>query len=437
MSRSLRFGSRIAGISLLIFIPLSVIYGQQRCGTEAYRNLLRQKNEMVEPDDQFEQWLKSKITEPGAHQEAFRQKAEPYRVQVVVHIIHNGEAPGAGTNLSDAQVLSQIDVLNKDFNRLNEDASNTPSEFQSYAGSMSIEFVLAEFDPNGLPTTGINRVQGTKSNWTIEDNSELKSLSYWPAENYINIWVCNITDYFGFTQFPTSSLPGLASSAKDRLTDGILISYLVFGSSDYGAFNLHPDYNKGRTTTHEMGHFFGLRHIWGDDDECGATDYVDDTPDQSVATLGCPVHPQPDCPLEVPANKMFQNYLDFTDDVCMNLFTHGQVIRMKTVLENSPRRASLLIPLSGNPREGRFPKLFSPNGDGVNDFWLWENSLDYIGCKLTIFNRFGKPVYEMISYDGSWNGRTKEGFQLEEEAYYFIIRCDGQKEITGGVRIVR
>lgn len=426
----LNLQSCLSGIVILTF---SISYGQQRCGTVEYNRQLN-GNSIFESEEQFELWLKERHT---LLPYALRLKAEPYKIQVVVHIIHNGESEGQGTNLPEQQILSQVEVLNEDFNRLNADAGNTPAEFQPSAGNMNIEFVLANIDPEGNPTTGINRVKGSRTNWTIANNSELKAQSYWPAENYINIWVCNLVGFFGFTQFPVSSLPGLENSSKNRLTDGIIISYTTFGSSDYGNFNLHPQYNKGRTTTHEMGHFLGLRHIWGDEPGCNGTDYVNDTPPQSEETFGCPSHPQADCPEESPANKMFQNYLDFTDDACMNLFTQNQVGRMMTVLENSPRRASLLLPLSPTQPEVQFPKIFSPNGDGINDFWLWKNTLDFTDCKLTIFNRFGKAVFEMISYDGSWNGMSSDGQHLEEEAYYYVIKCDGKKEITGGVRIVR
>ena len=108
---------------------------------------------------------------------------------MVVHIIHNGEAVGSGVNISDAQVLSQISVLNKDYKRLNADASNTPAEFQSVAGLFDVEFVLAKQDPEGLATTGILRVKGSKTSWTMNDNYTLKAQSYWPAEDYLNIWV--------------------------------------------------------------------------------------------------------------------------------------------------------------------------------------------------------------------------------------------------------
>jgi hypothetical protein len=191
-----------------------------------------------------------------------RSANDYYEVQVVVHVVHNGEAAGQGSNISDAQIQSQIEVLNLDFNRLNIDAGNTPSEFVPLAGSMNIKFVLARYDPQGNATNGITRVVGTEPSWGIEDDEQLKSLSYWNANNYLNIWVCNLTEYAGYTQFPVSTLPGLENSSANPLTDGIVIRYSAFGSSDHGNFNLDKGLDKGRTTTHEVGHFFGLRHTW-------------------------------------------------------------------------------------------------------------------------------------------------------------------------------
>jgi hypothetical protein len=285
----------------------------------------------------FEQWMERKLR--ASRSKGLQRQQAIYQVPVVVHVIHNGEAIGSGTNISDAQILSQIAVLNKDYQRLNVDASDTPPEFQPVAGNMDVEFVLAKQDPEGLASSGIVRVQGSKSVWSINDNYELKALSYWPAEDYMNIWVCNITGLLGYAQFPVSGLPGLENSSNNRLTDGIVIAYNAFGSEDDGPFNLINKYKKGRTTTHEVGHFFGLRHVWGDDDgQCDGSDYVTDTPNQGDRSSGCPSYPQMSCGV----STMFQNFLDYTDDACMNLFTSGQVGRMITVLENSPRRASLL-----------------------------------------------------------------------------------------------
>ena len=325
----------LSGIAFVMPSLFFELPAQDRCGTVEYTRSLHDNAVLRKID--FERWLTEKMSRHRLSRNGRRQAA-PYQVPVVVHIIHNGEDIGVGANISDAQVLSQLRVLNEDFQRQNADAANTPPVFASVAGSLDIEFVLARQDPEGQATTGIVRVNGGRTSWTMNDNYALKSLSYWPAEQYMNIWVCNLTIHLGYAQFPESDLEGLENSSTNRLTDGIVISYRTFGSSDDGAFNLDPRFDKGRTGTHETGHFFGLNHIWGDDAGCNGTDYVSDTPNQADRTDGCPAHPRGDSCSEV---IMFQNFLDYADDDCMNLFTAGQVDRMVTVIENSPRRASL------------------------------------------------------------------------------------------------
>lgn len=314
----------------------------ERCGTTKYETLQLQLNPNRERNLQFENWIQQKLQTQRFGNQRTEGTQSVYTIPVVVHVIHNGEAIGTGTNISNNQIISQINAMNKDFQRLNVDAGNTPAEFVGVAGSFDIEFVLAKQDPFGAPTNGINRVQGTKTVWTINDNATFKALSYWPAEDYLNIWVINIPSYLGFAQFPVSSLPGLEDSPNDRLTDGVVIDYTVFGSNfeGLGTFPLDSKYNRGRTCTHEVGHFFGLKHIWGDDGSaCSGTDHVDDTPNQGGNYVGqCPSDARTTCS----SSDMYMNYMDYTDDACMNLYTQGQVARMTVVVENSPRRFSLL-----------------------------------------------------------------------------------------------
>jgi hypothetical protein len=327
---------------LLLTVTSSGI-AQERCGTVKYMQLSHGEK-LHDRQLQFEEWIREKRSVVKA-MSAARTESEPYKIPVVVHVIHNGESIGNGANISDAQVLSQIKVLNNDFKRLNADAVNTPPEFAAVAGSMDIEFVLAKRNPDGIATNGINRVNGHRSSWTMspEDEVEFKGLSYWPADDYFNIWVCNLTGYIGYSQFPISDLQGLEDSKNVATTDGIVIAYNCFGSVADGAFNLDPQYNKGRTATHEVAHFFGVKHIWGDDaGQCTGTDYVEDTPNQAGNSEGCPTHPRETCGVV----SMFQNFLDYTDDECMNLFTAGQMERMTVVIENSPRRKSLLTSLA-------------------------------------------------------------------------------------------
>lgn len=336
----------MTGRFLLVLLPALAgwafspsVYAQERCSTtknEAER--LRQRPQR-ETTQQFEQWMKSKLATSPHFASA------TYTIPIVVHVLHNGTSDV--TNISDAQILSQIDVLNKDFKRLNTDVVNTPVEFSPVAGSIDIDFVLAKRDPEGLATTGIIRTQAAKAQYTMADQSEFKALSYWPAEDYLNIWVINFgTSDIGFAQFPvTNNLSGLDLASEDRLTDGIVVDYRAFGTSDAGTFPLLPNYSKGRTATHEIGHFLGLRHIWGDMSSCADNDFVSDTPGQTGPTSLCPTHPQAACL----ANKMFMNYMDYTNDACMNLFTVGQVNRMMVVLGESPRRLSLLTSLGATP----------------------------------------------------------------------------------------
>jgi len=337
-SQSFKF---LLSICLIILFAVTS-YGQveERCTTEPFNEMLRKRGQILENRNDFEEWLQKKITEKRQEQ-VFGIESESSQtiiIPVVVHIIHNGEAIGSGLNIPDAQVISQMRVLNEDFRRENADANQTPSEFLPVAGSWNIQFVLAKRDPEGLPTNGITRTRGTKSVWQFADDTELKSLSYWPAEDYLNVWVCDLAGLnTGYAQLPVSNLPGLEVSSDNRLTDGVVVDFRYFGSTDDGNFNISSNFNKGRTTSHEVGHFFGLLHIWGLTTTCNSSDFVSDTPVQERETSGCPTHPRVSCS----SNDMFQNYMDYTVDRCMNIFTAGQVERMKTVLDNSPRRSSL------------------------------------------------------------------------------------------------
>jgi len=331
---------RILFTTLLSFV-FHFTFSQDRCSTVKYEEQRKLKNPNKESPQQFEEWMRQKSALRRMTTGRTQETQATAVIPVVVHIIHNGEAVGSGTNLSIAQIESQINVLNKDFQRLNDDQTNTPSAFLPVAGSMDIEFVLARQDPIGAPTNGIVRVQGTQTSWSVNDNALFKSLSYWPAEKYLNIWVVPFNDQtIGYAQFPVSNLPDLQDSPDDRLTDGVVISYTAFGSVDDGPFVLESRYNKGRTLTHELGHFFGVLHIWGDDgSQCTGSDYVDDTPNQAGSYVNqCPSTTRSSCS----SDDMYMNFMDYTNDACMNLFTIGQFGRVNVVLQNSPRRVSLI-----------------------------------------------------------------------------------------------
>jgi hypothetical protein len=390
------FRLRLFILTALIITGTSV-YGQQKCGIVENTAKLIPKKVVKQHEDHFEQWIQRKLNE--SRLTPARKKSGPYRIPVVFHVIHNGEPVGTLTNISDEQIYSQLRVLNEDFQRRNADASNTPVEFEGVAGGMDIQFVIARSDPNGNVTTGINRVLGTRTSWTSFDEFELKGLSYWPAEDYLNIWVCDLTNFLGLAQYPESDLPGLDPWALPRETDGMMVQYQAFGSIDDGNFQLEAQYNKGRTVSHEIGHFLGLRHIWGDASGCEGTDYVDDTPVQDGSSAGCPKHPHKECTPSV--NTMFMNFMDYTDDRCMNMFTKQQIERMEIVLQNSPRRKSLLTS----------PGLIAP-GPLPNDLGLL-NSRPLVQCTKVVtpslaVKNFGTNTISSASIRFSVGGTVRE-----------------------------
>jgi hypothetical protein len=243
-------------------------------------------------------------------------------IPVVVHVVYYNSTQ----NISNAQINSQIQVLNEDFKRLNADSTNTPTAFRSVAGRANVIFKLAAIDPNDNATSGITRTSTTVNGFVQETNNVKFTATgghdAWDPYYYLNIWVCNLHNHFGYAQFPAD----LASSPN---TDGVVISYRCFGE---GGSSVFP-YNKGRTATHEVGHWLNLRHIWGDEDNCTATDFVSDTPNQYTATYEYPSFPKTDYCTTTSPGIMFMNYMDYTDDGCMNIFTKGQVDRMLAIFD--------------------------------------------------------------------------------------------------------
>ena len=294
----------------------------------------------------FESWVDQKIEARKSNpQLSAKTNADVRLIPVVVHVVHTGQAEGVGTNVPTSQILEQIRILNEDFRRLNADASNTPAEFLPVAADANIEFILAKQDPNGLPTDGIVRIQGPKNSYNPDTDATLiGQITQWNPEEYLNLYVVPlINPYIGYASFPISDLPGLNSPPTSTLTDGVTIDYRYFGMGGSAV-----SASRGRTATHEVGHYFGLRHIWGDGG-CGVDDFVADTPEQDASNTSCsPTFTRESCG----SVDMIQNYMDYTPDACMNIFTKGQVDRFNVVLENSPRRVTLV-----NNRATKDPEL--------------------------------------------------------------------------------
>lgn len=285
----------------------------------------------------FESWIQDMQSELSRLEKSSRKTDEAIRrIPVVVHVIHSGTSIGIGANIPDEQVFSQIEILNQDFRRLNADTVNTPEEFLDVAADARIEFVLARRDPDGMPTTGINRVEGPREVYPLGFGAFISQLASWPPEDYLNIWVIPMqAPNIGYATFPISNeLEGLNFPPTTRQTDGVTIDYRYFGRGGNALAS-----GSGRTATHEVGHFFGLRHIWGDSGDCNIDDFVADTPAQQSFTSNCTATPRFSCG----SRDMIENFMDYSPDNCMNIFTQGQVDRMNVVLQFSPRRNSLLF----------------------------------------------------------------------------------------------
>ena len=243
-------------------------------------------------------------------------------IPVVVHVVYNPSSPEQ--NISEAQIRSQIDVLNRDFRKQNLDSASIPAAFQPLAVDARIEFVLATTDLNGNPTNGITRTTTTATGFA--DDDRVKSTTTggadpWPSDHYLNLWVCQLNGgLLGYAQFP----------GGPAATDGVVITHTGFGTTGTAA----APFNLGRTATHEIGHWLNLRHIWGDDGNgCNGSDFADDTPNQAGPNFGKPSFPHVTCNND-PNGDMFMNYMDYTDDAAMFMFTAGQVVRMQAVLDS-------------------------------------------------------------------------------------------------------
>lgn len=322
-------------IKLLLLAALGLVQGmslaQRKCGTMEHLSHQMEQDpglseRMANIEAQTAQILKQQSKDKGT-------QAVTYTIPVVVHILYRTTSE----NISDTQVQSQIAVLNEDFQLLNADNVNVPSLFAGLKANVQINFCLAQRDPNGAATTGITRTVTTKTSFGTNDAVKKASSGGkdpWNTSNYLNLWVCNIGGgILGYAQFPGGA----------AATDGVVIDYRYFGRNGTAV----APFNKGRTATHEVGHWLNLRHIWGDDSgACTGSDLVGDTPNQGAENYGCPTFPKSSCSN---TSDMFMNYMDYTDDACMYMFSIGQSDRMRALFASGGARATLLNSAGCNP----------------------------------------------------------------------------------------
>ena len=293
-----------------------------------------------------QQWLRGAARGIGG-------RGEIVRIPVVVHVVYNT----ATENISNAQIQSQITILNDDYRLLNS-LAGVPSVFSSLAADTRIEFALAVRDPNCASTTGITRTYTSVTSWA-DFSDAMKAgatggIDPWDTSRYLNVWV--IADgglYLGWGEFP----------GAPTNVDGVVIRHPFFGNTGTVTSTA---FGGGRTATHEVGHWLDLLHIWGVAG-CGTEDGITDTPNQDDENFGCPTHPNESC---MNGGDMFMNYMDYTDDGCMALFTVGQRDRMHATLAVS--RSGILA------SDGLVPPPVG--GTGTTDLWIADTA-DDIGAE--------------------------------------------------------
>ena len=292
------------------------LFSQRNCGTMQYHQQMLDEDpylfqKMQNQELQIQQWILNSSS---------KENTSIITIPVVVHIVYYNNTE----NISDNQIFSQIDILNEDFRRLNADTTNTPAGFLPVAADCEIEFCLAQKDPNGNTTTGITRTQTSQTSFSTNDDVKYTASGghdAWNSSEYLNIWVCDISGgILGYAQFP----------GGNPNEDGIVVDYQYFGNIGTAS----SPYDQGRTATHEVGHWLNLRHIWGDSN-CG-NDFCNDTPEHDGSNYGCPSYPHTSsCSGNGSYGDMFQNYMDYTNDACMNIFTQDQKSRMLAAINTS------------------------------------------------------------------------------------------------------
>ncbi len=400
----------------LFILSLASYASAQRCGTQSY---LEKNN----------QPLVAGIMAPvniTAGRDTLNN--EVIVVPIVIHVLYNNSTQ----NISDAQVLSQIKALNEDYRRLNADAENTPIPFQNIAADSRIVFCLAKVDPYGRYTTGIIKKYTKEPLWLSDDEMKFSSKGgddAWDSKKYLNIWVCNL---FGRT-LGYSVLPGGPAEK-----DGVVIQYNVFGTTGV----LNAEFNKGRTATHEIGHWLGLQHLWGDE-QCG-DDGINDTPPQQANNTYCPTFPHTSSCSTNSFGDMFMNFMDFTDDACMNLFTSGQKSKMRSQFASGYSRNSFLTsnvcdstlaqggPL---PEDTTIQKKINitvyPNPFTTEVIIKSENSGDIIGKTIRLYDVTGKLFITQILQSQK---TTINLTQLPSGIYF--IKVEGMKS-QGVFKIIK
>jgi hypothetical protein len=369
-------------------------FSQKKCGTSVYfKNEINKIPGYKDQQQAIEDFTNRYLNTLNGTNQLRINGVTVIKIPVVVHVLYHSP----GQKISDDIISNQIKILNRDFRRKNPDTVLTPLAFKNVAADCEIEFQLATSDPWRFSTNGIIKKYTPVETWEADDkmkfDSEMGS-NAWDSKKYLNIWVCNMGGLAGY-----STLPG-----GDSQKDGVVIDFGAFNSNITGS-----DYNMGRTAVHEVGHWLNLKHIWGDSD-CG-DDGVSDTPKQEIYTVGCPTEIRKSCNNGA-AGNMYMNYMDFTNDACMNMFSNGQKARMLSLFATGGVRESMLnstglsaplvilTPIELPDPKWLFAKIY-PNP--VSDKMIFNLEYDsrWIGKSINVTNLNGQiiKVIKILSKD--------------------------------------
>ncbi|MBI3510618.1 MAG: T9SS type A sorting domain-containing protein [Bacteroidetes bacterium] len=409
---------------MILFSVMGLHAQRTECITDHNENIKKQndaayRNDRAAYENSVQQWI-------AAH--AGNSVQSVITIPVVVHVIYKT----AVQNISDNQVYSQMQVLNEDYGRTNPDTVNTPSGFQSVAANTGIQFCLAQVDPGGNATTGIEHIPTAVTSWTQNDNVKHTSLGgkdAWDPTRYFNIWVCNLgAGLLAYGEFPTGTV---------SQTFGAVVLYSAFGSNhtSYGTFaDIMAPYDYGRSATHEVAHCFNLYHI-SPSNTCVDNDQVTDTPPiELFPTGGCPAYPLLDACNTVTPGAMFMNYMFYEDDNCMNLFTAGQAVRMNAVLNVAPYNSlvtsNACVPLGINSFSNENEISVTPNpSSGKFILNVKKNS----GADIVVYDNYGNLVMKIDRAEVE-KGIFEMDLSSMADGIYFI-RMNGNEE-AGGKKII-
>ena len=413
----------VKNLVLLFFVCAGLhVAAQQKCSIEKYsQQELKANPGLRNQMEAIETFINNRITESNETQR-LTPLSDVIRIPVVLHILYHSP----DHNLQMDAIDRLMKALNRDFNKMNADTANIPAVFQSSATSMGFEFKLATQDPRGVGTTGIVRKYTPVKYWLSDDKMKFNS-SYgddaWDSKNYLNIWLCNMQDVLGY-----SSLPGM-----DAKKDGVVISF----EDIMNAKGTSPFINDFRTMVHEVGHWLNLYHIWGDG-YCG-DDKVDDTPKQSTYTPGCPTGSRmSSCGTTTATGDMYMNFMDFTDDICMNMFTKGQRKRARALFDTGGPRNSIRyskgLNVSGKeaaPTVDFYPKWYNaqlypnPATSSINIYFEYDER--WIGQKLEIRGMAGKVALSLTI-----NSKIQNiDISSLASGMYFINAKKGDEKLNG------